>query len=164
MILDLMPGGPILTFTTADLDPVVISTYRCPRGTKVTLSQEKLFSVTKVPGRSGSVKEFSGVDDFKLTIEFEYVGMNKLLAQRELVQIKKVWRLFEALKITNSKINKLGIKYVVLTRIDFPNEERLHELPVRLEALSDDPEIDLTKPDDENIQDSFSVGDVVGIV
>ena len=161
MILDLMPGGPMLIFTMADLDPLVIDSYRCPRGTKVSLVQEKIYNVTKLPGRSGSIKEFAGFDDWKLTIEFQYVGMNKLLAQRELIQIKKIWRLEKALSVTNSKLTKLGIKYIVMTRLDLPDEERAHELPVRVEALSDDPDIDLTKPDKESLVDSFSVKEVI---
>jgi len=161
MILDLMPGGPMLIFTMADLDPLVIGDYRCPRGTKVSCVQEKIYNVTKLPGRSGSIKEFAGFDDWKLTIEFEYVGMNKLLAQRELLQIKSIWRKDKPLDVTNSKLTKLGIKYLVLTRIDLPDEARAHELPVRLEALSDDPDIDLTKPDNDSILDSFSVKEVV---
>lgn len=147
MLFDPMPGGPILSFTLSDLDALYIGTYRCPRGTKVSCSQEKIMNITKLPGRSGSIKEFSGFDDWKLTVEFEYVSPNKTLTHKELLEIKSMWKVEDCISIKNSKLNKLGILYAVITRIDFPNEDRDHELPVRLEAVSDDPDQELDDPD-----------------
>ncbi|EMO81092.1 hypothetical protein LEP1GSC126_4402 [Leptospira kirschneri str. 200801774] len=74
MLLDPTPGGSFLAVTGSDLDPVKIGDYRCPRGTKVTISQEKNYSKTTVPGREGTIKEVVGFHDWQLTIEFEFVS------------------------------------------------------------------------------------------
>ncbi|MBW9233591.1 hypothetical protein JQK62_14980 [Leptospira santarosai] len=148
MLLDPMPGGSFLAVTGSDLDPVKIGGYICPRGTKVTISQEKNYSKTTVPGREGTIKEIVGFHDWQLTIEFEFVsntGM-QLGAISELRDIKSKWKEMESLSIIHPKINALGIIWVLLTRIEFPDEDRGYELPVRIEAISDDPLFNLETP------------------
>ncbi|WP_016754618.1 DUF6046 domain-containing protein [Leptospira santarosai] len=148
MFLDPMPGGTFLAVTGSDLDPVKIGDYSCPRGTKVTISQEKNYSKSVVPGREGTIKEIVGFHDWQLTIEFEFVsntGM-QLGAISELSDIKSKWKEMDSLKIIHPKINALGIMKVFLTRVEFPDEDRSFELPVRIEAISDDPAFNLETP------------------
>ncbi|QDK23886.1 DUF6046 domain-containing protein [Leptospira weilii] len=145
MFLDPIPGGTFLAVTGSDLDPVKIGGYSCPRGTKVTISQEKNYSKTTVPGREGTIKEVVGFHDWQLTIEFEFVsntGM-QLGAISELRDIESKWMKMDSLEIVHPKINALGIMKVFLIRIEFPDEDRGFELPVRIEAISDDPSFDL---------------------
>ncbi|EMF41845.1 hypothetical protein LEP1GSC067_1186 [Leptospira interrogans serovar Lora str. TE 1992] len=148
MLLDPTPGGSFLAVTGSDLDPVKIGDYRCPRGTKVTISQEKNYSKTTVPGREGTIKEVVGFHDWQLTIEFEFIsntGM-QLDAISELRSIKSKWMKMDSLEIVHPKINTLGIMKVFLTRVEFPDEDRSFELPVRIEAISDDPLFNLETP------------------
>ncbi|WP_078126141.1 DUF6046 domain-containing protein [Leptospira alexanderi] len=148
MFLDPAPGGSFLAVTGSDLDPVKIGGYSCPRGTKVTISQEKNYSKTTVPGREGTIKEVVGFHDWQLTIEFEFVsntGM-QLGALSELRDIELKWKGMGSLEIVHPKINALGIMKVFLIRIEFPDEDRGFELPVRIEAISDDPSFDLETP------------------
>ncbi|AXR68232.1 DUF6046 domain-containing protein [Leptospira mayottensis] len=148
MILDPIPGGTFLAVTGSDLDPVIIQGYRCPRGTKVTLSQEKNYSKSVVPGREGTIKEVVGFYDWLITIEFEFVSSTglQLGAISELREIKSKWRETGSLSIIHPKINALGIVKILLTRIEFPDEDRSYELPVRIEAISDDPLFNLETP------------------
>ncbi|WP_442496292.1 DUF6046 domain-containing protein [Leptospira interrogans serovar Icterohaemorrhagiae] len=145
MLLDPTPGGSFLAVTGSDLDPVKIGDYRCPRGTKVTISQEKNYSKTTVPGREGTIKEVVGFHDWQLTIEFEFVsntGM-QLGAISELRDIESKWIENGFPGNLHPKINALGIIEIFLIRIEFPDEDRGFELPVRIEAISDDLPLDL---------------------
>lgn len=148
MLLDPVPGGPFLGFTAGDLDPLIIGTYACPRGTKVTLHKEKNFSATQVPGAKGEVIEAVGWSNWRLTIEFEYVSPTGLqvMAFKELKQVLAVWNRLDSVEVLHPKLNELGIWFILLTKIELPDEDRAHELPVRLEALSDDPTFDLENP------------------
>ncbi|TGK47509.1 hypothetical protein EHQ16_03270 [Leptospira kanakyensis] len=148
MLLDPVPGGPFLGFTAGDLDPLIIGTYTCPRGTKVTGYRPKNHSATQVQGAIGTVKEVVGYDDWHLTIEFEYVSPVGLqaMALKELKEILAVWDQLDSVTVIHPKLNALNIKFILLTKIDLPDEDRAHELPVRLEALSDDPFFDLENP------------------
>ncbi|EKP13257.1 DUF6046 domain-containing protein [Leptospira borgpetersenii] len=148
MFLDPIPGGTFLAVTGSDLSPVKIGGYSCPRGTKVTISQEKNYSKTTVSGREGTIKEVVSFNDFLLTIEFEFVSSTgmQLGAISELRDIKSKWREMDSLEIIHPKINALGIMKVLLTRIEFPDEDRGYELPVRIEAISDDPLFNLETP------------------
>lgn len=148
MLLDPVPGGPFLGFTAGDLDPLQIGTYTCPRGTKVTGYRQKNHSATQVPGAIGTAKEVVGYDDWHLTIEFEYVSPTGLqvMAFKELKQVLAVWDEIDSVKVIHPKLNALDINFILLTKIDLPDEDRAHELPVRLEALSDNPFFDLENP------------------
>lgn len=48
--------------------------------------------------------------------------------------------------MNNQLFSELGIENIVLTKFELPTRDRDHELPVRLEALSDSI-IDLGEPD-----------------
>lgn len=140
MLLDPVPGGKFLAVTGSDLDPIVIGTYVCPRGTKVTMIQEKAYSKTPVPGKAGTVKEVLGFADWNISIEFEYVGNTGLASEAlaEWRQIFSEWSEETEVSIVNSKINAAGVMFVLLTRIELPDNDRGFELPVRIEAVSDD--------------------------
>ncbi|PJZ43625.1 DUF6046 domain-containing protein [Leptospira brenneri] len=148
MLLDPVPGGPFLGFTAGDLDPLQIGTYTCPRGTKVTATREKGYSATQVGGSKGEVLEAVGWGNWRLTIEFEYVASTGLqaLALAELKKILIVWNQLDSVRVIHPKLNSVGIEFILLTKIELPDEDRAHELPVRLEALSDDPTFDLENP------------------
>ncbi len=147
MIPDIMPGGPFLIFTLSDFDPLILdNTYKFPRGTKVTCRQSKNISTTKINGRKGTIKEYSGFDDWRISIESIYIANNVLLARSELLELLSKWKKEKSLSIYNRKLLILGIEKVVLTDFELPNEDRDFELPFRLECLSDE-DIDLTKPD-----------------
>ncbi|EIE02375.1 DUF6046 domain-containing protein [Leptospira licerasiae] len=148
MILDPSPGGKFLAVTGSDLDPVMIEGYACPRGTKVTASQEKNYSKTSINGMEGTIKEVVGFRDWLLTIEFEFVSSTglQLGAISEMRDVVSKWKKEESLSIIHPKINALKIFYILLTRIEFPDEDRAFELPCRIEAVSDDPLFDLETP------------------
>ncbi|MCB1158726.1 MAG: hypothetical protein H7A25_22155 [Leptospiraceae bacterium] len=164
---DIFSGGKFLGFTASDLNPLQIEDYQCPRGTKVSLYQDKILSSTKVTGRNGTIKELAGFDDWHITIEFLFIPfftsipsisfdsgiqLNSLdkFTTDELKDIlaiwKSNWKKKPSLKVNNQLFSELGIENIVLTKFELPTRDRDHELPVRLEALSDSI-IDLGEPD-----------------
>ncbi len=154
---DIFSGGKFLGVTSDDLNPLKIDTYTCPRGTRITLYQDKLISSTKITGMNGSIKEMSGFDDWHLTIEFMFIPWltdipsfsandNAMLPSMklqamtfdELEDILKIWKKQDSLPVVHEFLNELKIEHIVLTKFEIPNRDRSHELPVRLEALSDE--------------------------
>lgn len=135
-------GGPFLGFVADDLNPLIIGGYKCPRGTKVNLSREKRISMTEIEGASGTIKEMSGLKDWQISIEFLYVPVDNLLIPLELKTIKRMLEIGTNLKVTHKKMNTLDIDYIVVTKLTLPDEENFYELPVQIEAVSDE-EIEL---------------------
>ena len=121
--------------------------FKCPLDTKVSVSQERIISNTKVNGLRGTVKETSGLNDWSIDIEFLFIDSDVKEVYKQIDKLKSIWNKQEAIEITNKKLGKLGITHCVLTRLEFPNEDRLFELPVRITALSDDIDYDPEEPD-----------------
>lgn len=144
-MLEVIPGGPILSITVGDLDPFMIGTYRCPRGTHITAKQEKIISYTKIQGAKGTVKQMSGFNDWQINISFIYIAIAQTFVLLEIADIINQWKKTRSIPIIQTKLNALGIDSIVLNNIDFPDEDRWHELPVNITAVSDS-EIDLEKP------------------
>ncbi len=144
-MLESIPGGPVLSITIGDLNPFMIGTYRCPRGTHITAKQAKNISYTKMPGSKGTVKQMSGFDDWQLNINFIYIAINPAFVQLEIADIMAQWKKTKSIPIIQTKLNALGIDSIVMNNIEFPDEDRRHELPVNITAVSDN-EIDLEKP------------------
>ena len=144
-MLESIPGGPVLSITVGDLDPFMIGTYRCPRGTHITAKQEKIISYTKIQGAKGTVKQMSGFNDWQLTISFIYVAISPAFVQLEIADIMAQWKKTKSISIIQTKLNALGIDSIVMNNIEFPDEDRRHELPVNITAVSDN-EIDLETP------------------
>ncbi len=144
-MLESIPGGPVLSITVGDLDPFMIGTYRCPRGTHITAKQEKIISYTRIQGAKGTVKQMAGFGDWQLNINFIYVAVAQTFVLLEITDIISQWKKTKSIPIIQTKLNALGIDSIVMNNIEFPDEERRHELPVNITAVSDN-EIDLEKP------------------
>lgn len=155
--------GKFLGVTASDLNPVILGDYKCPRGTRCSFYQDRVLSSTKIIGMNGTIKELAGLDDWHITIEFLFIpsiavpsislglgdssaglkGMDALSLD-ELTDILKVWRKKDSIPVINDFFDSLGIKQIVLTKFEVPTRDRDFELPIRLEALSDEV-IDLDK-------------------
>lgn len=140
MAPDLNACGKFLGVTVSDIDPLILGSYKCPRGTKFSLYQDKLISSTKITGSNGTVKEMAGFDDWHISIEFSFfpIVSVKYLVLDELNDILSVWKKRESILVVNSFFLNLGIKSIVLTKIDLPNNDTDHDLAVRIDALSDE--------------------------
>jgi hypothetical protein len=139
-------GGRFYSFELIDFDPLMIGDYKVPIESKVLVSQEKNISTTKINGMNGTIKEMSGMDDWRISIEYIYIPAiaKQTMVMKELQLLKKIWQVAGSLKVFNAKLNLLGIKKLVLTRFELPVTDRDFELNVRIDALSD-ADIDLEK-------------------
>ncbi|MEM7184530.1 MAG: DUF6046 domain-containing protein [Spirochaetota bacterium] len=138
LIPDVFAGGSTFISTLSDYDVLLLDSFECPRGTKLSISHAKIISTTKINGMKGTVKEVSGYDDWNISIEFTYVSPTQFGVLQMIRKLKALWFKQEPIAIGNKKINALGIKKCVITQIEFPDEERDFELPIRISAISDE--------------------------
>ncbi|MCE9499763.1 MAG: DUF6046 domain-containing protein [Leptospira sp.] len=136
---------------TGDADPLFlgeseITGYEFPSGTKISLSQEKIITATKINGRKGTIKEMSGFDDWQITIEFPLlaatysISLGPLVESmiRKLKNLKKLWLDPDSIPVLNEKMNALGIKYLVIKKFEIPDAPIQYNQPVKLTCLSDE--------------------------
>lgn len=158
-------GQIVDSYEIAFGDPLILSgtgenknvSFRFPPGTKIGLSQNRIMTATKVPDRSGSIKEMSGFDDWKIDIEFnlvlpvyndmiqrtdtridrvaDFLGFQSIIDA--LKKLHRVWKQDRKLSVLNAKMNALEIEYFVAEQFSIPDNETYHHQPVRLSGLSD---------------------------
>ncbi|ASV10624.1 hypothetical protein B2G51_01190 [Leptospira santarosai] len=137
------------------ISPGVLSDFEFPSGTKITLRNEKRIIFTAIPGRSGTVKELTGQDDWTITIECSLLaavyGAGLLAAPsnpliktmiQQIKEIKRIWENTESIGLTHSLLNALGIKNVVCKSVQLPNAVIQYNQPITFVFLSDN-DIDL---------------------
>ena len=144
--MSILNGGPVLSFSVIDLDPLNIGGFLVPQGASVSLSQQKIITKTQVGSSEGTVKEFSGFSDWNVTIDFEYPYPMKALAIAQLKLLANIWKVEIALPVINSRLQAVGITHVVIEQLDLPDPDVDHELKAQIKCCSDK-QIDLADPD-----------------
>ncbi|WP_017852029.1 DUF6046 domain-containing protein [Leptospira interrogans serovar Szwajizak] len=137
------------------LSPGFLADFEFPSGTKIISRREKRIVLTSIPGGSGTVKELTGHDDWTITVEFKLLaavyGAGLLAAPsnpliktmiQQIKEIKRIYENSEAIILTHSQLNALGIKNVVIKSIQLSNAEIQYNQPITFVMLSDN-DIDL---------------------
>ncbi|PKL32427.1 MAG: hypothetical protein CVV45_12805 [Spirochaetae bacterium HGW-Spirochaetae-10] len=149
--------GDPLTLTGEGADS--FRSFRFPDGTRIRAGCERIMTATRVPDRRGSIKEMSGYDDWRIDIEFDLVlpAYSDLLPNPEtpggldavadalglqsiLDALKKLHLIFQIesrVRVTNERLQALGIEYLVIRSLDIPDNPTYNHQPVKITALSD---------------------------
>ncbi len=132
---------PVLLPST-DEDPLRIGDMDFPPGTLLTLSQAKVITKTKISGRKGTVKESSGFDDWQIGIEVTIIANDNKYGEDAMIpklkEFRKLWQEKKSLKVFNMRLNALGIKSLVLEKINIPDNKTYYLEKIRIDASSDE--------------------------
>jgi hypothetical protein len=107
---------------TFDPVPVAVNGYKFPPGTSVDVSGKKRIVSTAVPGREGTIKEFLGMDDYRIVLNIVSNHANHLLARREVEDIVRIWETTDdPLFMVCPKTALYGINRVVFEDLSHPH-------------------------------------------
>jgi hypothetical protein len=112
-----------------------------PATTLVDFTQAKIIERTQVPGRKGSVKEYIGLDDWRIRIRGILINFNREdeLPEEEIKALKNLKNVPVAIPIICEMAQWLDISDVVIENIDFPAIEGYGNMqPFTIDCLSDD--------------------------
>ena len=101
--------------------PVVVNGYKFPVGTSVDVMGNKKIAKTEIPGHKGTIKQFTGMDDYQITVNIVSNHLNHLTAKLELKKIISLWeKTDEPLFMVCPKTAMYGINRVVFESISHP--------------------------------------------
>lgn len=89
----------------------------------ITVAQDKLIVKTQIQGRDGTVKEYIGLDDFKVTISGIITGQN---GQRPIAEIAGLLKMLNApipIEVSCAWLQLFGVNWVVVESYELPQEE-----------------------------------------
>jgi hypothetical protein len=112
-----------------------------PATTLVDFSQAKIIERTMVPGRKGSVKEYIGLDDWRIRIRGILINFNAEdeLPEDEIRALKNLKNVPVSIPIINDVAEWLGISDLVIENIEFTAIEGFGNMqPFTIDCLSDD--------------------------
>ena len=156
---ELTPGGPVIGLSMPDLTPFRLGTFEVPYSVKYSAYQAKNYTATQIGKRN--VKEVSGFLPWDVTLEFDVVkpmynsieiagisipgleavsGALGLDIISSVKDIMPLWQKTNAIKVEHETLNALGIEYLFIANIEFPDPDVEWHLPVRLKCESDDGE------------------------
>jgi hypothetical protein len=113
-----------------------------PATTLVDFTQAKIIERTQVPGRKGTVKEYIGLDDWRIRIRGILINFNREdeLPEEEIKALKDLKNVPVAIPIICDIAQWLDISDVVIENIDFPAIEGYGNMqPFSIDCLSDEP-------------------------
>lgn len=140
---------------TGDTDRLLVGDYEFPSATKITCRQEKRIQFTPIPGKTGTIKELTGYDDWNITVEFTILaavyGAGLLSAPsnplvktmiQKMKELRAIWESKETLSVTHAMLKAYGIKNVVCKSFQIPNSPIQYNQPITIVFVSDE-EFDL---------------------
>lgn len=158
-IREQFPGGPVIGLSVPDLAPFKIGDFKLPGDAKYSAQQEKNYTSTTLAKKN--FVEVAGFYPWNVTIEFDMVkpmyngveiagvsipGLDKIAGALSLdiistvKDIVKLWEKTNAVPVKNETLNELGIDFLFITSVEFPDPDVEWTLPVRISAISDDGE------------------------
>lgn len=100
--------------------PVSVGGVKLPAGCIVSVTGQKNFVKTKVPGRDGTIKELIGRDDYTVSIAMVIQKPYYSMIEDELSKIITLWNKENSLIILCPKTEYYGIEKVVFEKISHP--------------------------------------------
>jgi hypothetical protein len=116
--------------------------YRFPDAVLIEATDNsKNIVKTPIQGRDGTVKEYIGMDDWRIKIMGVLINSTSKDYPEDLVsELSRVYERKESLKVEGSNLCTMGIHQLVFTNISFPRKHGYPSLqPFIIEALSDEP-------------------------
>lgn len=144
--MDKTAAGKIISFESSPNETLKIGGVQMPLGTKITLSNQKVFSEAVPLGPSTrfgkfdyfSVDMFLNYSNWKIGIEGSYIpdSANEALVYKFIRSLNLVYKNPAPTPIINKKANTLGILFVWIRSLEFPNQDLIWELPFKMECSS----------------------------
>lgn len=131
--------GMILPSITGDIVPLKIGSFKFPMECLVDVRANKKIVKTNVPGRNGTIKELTGIDDYAITVQAVFTAITRTQVETYLNLLLSLWQTEDHLSIVCPKTDLYGIDYVVLEGISHPETQGYPNVEkVTLNLLSDD--------------------------
>lgn len=89
----------------------------------ITVAQEKLIVKTQIQGRNGTVKEYIGMDDFKVTVNGIISGGNGNRPTAQIAGLNKMLIAPVPIEVSCSYLQIFGINWLVLESYELPQDE-----------------------------------------
>ncbi len=123
-------NGKQITYPTLVFDTVLMQ-----------VDLRKNIAKTKITGRNGTVKEYIGMDDYKITIDIDVLSnQNGVYPLEKVDQLMEILSAPVSLKVNSNHLLKFGIYYLVIDRARAPQERGGYSQQVfHIEADSDYP-------------------------
>src|SRR5690349_14410320 len=108
----------------------------------ITVELPKIIQRTNIPGRSGSIKEYIGNDDFMINIDAMIVSpSNGVFPEADVKTLIELIDLNKQIPVSSEFLRRFGIDVIVVT--DFRLSQKMgyrNEVPFIIQAFSDLPE------------------------
>jgi Domain of unknown function (DUF6046) len=117
------------------------ASFEFPATTMIDFTQAKIIERTQVPGRKGSVKEYIGLDDWRIRIRGILINFEnqEILPEAEIKALKNLKNVPVSIPIICDMAQWLDVMDVVIENIDFPAIEGYSNMqPFTIDCLSDD--------------------------
>ena len=108
-----------------ELVPLKIGRYKFPMECLVDVQGKKRVIKTVVPGLDGTIKEFSGFDDYSISVHVILQARNYDLVLEELEKVIEQWESIESIPIVCPKTEAYGISMIVFESFSHPETEGL---------------------------------------
>jgi len=115
--------------------------YQFPDATLIEVNLPKIIKKTPVNGNEGTVKEYIGIDDYRITIRSVIVNPDEdYTPEKEINNLMQMFKVNTSLQVVNPFLNLLDVDEMVVENLDFPAVEGFPNVQAFvLECVSDRP-------------------------
>lgn len=102
------------------------------------VEQAKNIVTTQIAGKDGTVKEYIGLDDYRITVQCIITGSNGVYPEAEVTSLAEILNAPVPISVTSNFLSFFGITSCVVTDYSFPQVEGTNSYqPVNITFLSD---------------------------
>lgn len=119
-------------------DPIVVQQLFLPT-ILIEASRSKLIEATTIEGRNGTIKEFSNMGDYEVSIKGILVGDEGNYPRKQVQALAEFENCPVAISISNSFLQYINVSKLVIKRISWRNMQGYQNLQAfELDCISDD--------------------------
>lgn len=104
----------------------------------IEASRSKIIEVTTIEGKNGSIKEFSSLSDYDVSLKGIFVGNDGNYPSQQVQNLARLESCPVAINISNTFLGYMGVKKLIVKRINWRSMQGYENLQAfELECISD---------------------------